>query len=144
MKHHLGSVFLFACCIALGNHAEAVGSGGIFVNSGADGAIELSNLSSGPDNELLIAAPEPAATPTNAHSPSSASTSPVMSQSVESHGLAESSKAVEQQADASEMTHNERYRNQIMQQVQSGARPNPAVSRRYLMQTRQQMAAFGQ
>lgn len=145
MKRHLG--FLAACCLAFTNAPAAPGSS-IFLNSGASGAMELSNLAGEQDGELLIAAPEhpaPVASaappPPPAYAPSPA---PATAPTPGSGRRAETSKATAA-ADDLGLSPNEQYRNRIQQQLQGSLRnaANPAVSRRYLMHSRPPMAAFG-
>lgn len=150
MKPQFASIFLIAGALALGSPlASAVTSNnGIFLSTSADGSTELSNLSGEPGEELVIAVPEganPPAATTNGNTFLSTPRIPQMTAPNSGNtGSAVASMSIEP-ADAPQLSSNELYRNHIQQQMHGSLRnaANPAVSRRYLMQSRPPLAAMG-
>ncbi|MBS1159159.1 MAG: hypothetical protein H6R15_1578 [Proteobacteria bacterium] len=149
MKLQFSRVYLVAAAIALGcSTASAAGHNAIFLQSGADGSSQLSNLSSAPGEELAIAEPEGAnpAAATTADSTIAAPPGlpPMTAPSATRPGRALASRRVDPTSTPATSA-NEQYRDHLQQQMRGSLRnaANPAVSRRYLMQSRPPLAAFG-
>lgn len=145
MKLQFSRIFLVAAAIALGcSTASAAGHNAIFLQSGADGSSQLSNLSSAPGEELAIAEPEganpAAASPADGTSAAPPGLPPITAPRAARPGTALASRRVDPATSA-----NEQYRDHLQQQMHGSLRhaANPAVARRYLMQSRPPLAAFG-
>ncbi|MFZ2268593.1 MAG: hypothetical protein WAV95_13545 [Azonexus sp.] len=149
MKPQFASIFLIAGALVLGSPlaSAATSSNGIFLNTSADGSTELSNLSGESGEELAIAVPEGANPPATTGGNTFLSTPRIpqmMAPNSGNTGSAAASQSVES-SDAPQLSSNEQYRNHIQQQMHGSLRnaANPAVSRRYLMQSRPPLAAMG-
>jgi len=148
MKPQFASIFLIVGTLALSCPLTAAASNnGIFLSTGNDGSVELSNLSGQPGEELAIAVPEganPLAASTTGKTFLATPGIPQMTApNSDNKGTAVASKSADQ-AETPELSANEQYRNHIQQQMNGSIRnaANPAVSRRYLMQSRPPLASF--
>lgn len=147
MKRQFFKQVTIVCFLNLCFSVQAVESGGIYLSNGAEGSVKLSNLSGNDNAELMIAelpVIPPSALGNNSPDTTPAANVPVRQQPTDSRQVATTSRTVAP-AETSQISSNEHYRNHIEQQMNGSLRsaPNQAVSRRYLMQSRPQMASFG-